>query len=82
MKRWVFSWVLKEGSEFEFRMVKGREFQGVGAAMAKALSPKVRNFDFIVGVRRLASEERSRRVGEWRWRRSVRYDGARLLRAL
>ena len=63
-------------------MVRGREFQRVGAAMAKALSPMVRYLAVVVGVRRLASAERSRRVGEWRWRRWVRYGGVRLFRAL
>ena len=63
-------------------MTRGREFQRVGAAMAKALSPRVRYLVLVMGVRRLASAERRRRVGEWRWRRSVRYEGARLCRAL
>ena len=64
------------------RMANGREFQRVGAAMAKALSPTVRYLVVVMGVRRLASEERSPRVGEWRWRRSVRYGGARFVESL
>ncbi len=72
LKRWVLRVDLNDDSESEFRMARGREFQRVGAAMAKALSPKVRSLDLVMGVRRLASVERSRRVGEWRQRRSVR----------
>ena len=82
LKRWDLSWVLNDGRESEFRMVSGREFQRVGAATAKALSPRVRYLALVMGVRRLWSAERSRRVGEWRRRRSVRYEGARLCRAL
>ena len=63
-------------------MVSGREFQRVGAAMVKALSPRVRYLALVVGVSRLWSAERRRRVGEWRRRRSVRYEGARLCRTL
>ena len=50
-------------------MARGREFQRVGAAMVKALSPRVRYLVFVMEVRRLVSAERRRRVGEWRWRR-------------
>ena len=53
----------------EFRMARGREFQRVGAAMAKALSPRVRYLVLVMEVRRLVSAERRRRVGEWQWRR-------------
>ena len=59
-------------------MARGREFQRVGAAMVKALSPRVWYLVLVTGVRRLASAERRRRVGEWRWRRSVMYEGAKL----
>ena len=63
-------------------MARGRELQRVGAAMAKALSPRVRYSVLVMEVRRLASAERRRRVGEWRWRRSVMYEGAKLFSAL
>ena len=63
-------------------MARGREFQRVGAAMAKALSPRVRYLVLVMEVRMLASAERRRRVGEWRWRRSVMYEGAKLFSAL
>ena len=43
-------------------MARGREFQRVGAAMAKALSPRVRYLVLVMEVRRLASAERRRRV--------------------
>ena len=42
-------------------MARGREFQRVGAAMAKALSPRVH----LVLVIRFASAEHRRRVGVW-----------------
>jgi len=45
-------------------MFMGREFQRVGAAMAKALPPVVRCFDLVMGVRRLVSDDLSWRVGE------------------
>ena len=60
INRWVLSWHLNEGSESEFRMAGGREFQRVGAAMAKALSPRVQYFVLAMGVRRFASVERRR----------------------
>ena len=63
-------------------MARGRELQMVGAAMAKALPPRVRYLVLVMGVRRLASAERRRRVGEWRWRRSVMYEGPKLFSAL
>ena len=63
-------------------MARGREFQRVGAAMAKALSPRVRYLVLVMEERRLASAERRWRVGEWRWRRSVMYEGAKLFSAL
>ena len=63
-------------------MARGREFQRVGLAMAKALSPRVWYLVLVMAVRRFESVERRRRVGVWRWRRSVRYEGARLFRAL
>ena len=63
-------------------MARRREFQRVGAAMAKALPPRVRYLVLVMGVRRLASAERRRRVGEWRWRRPVMYEGAKLLSTL
>ena len=49
------SWLLNE-FESEFRMFGGREFQRVGAAMAKALSPRVRCFEL---VRRLVLDDLS-----------------------
>ena len=58
------------------------EFQRVGAAMAKALSPRLRYLVLVMEVRRLASAELRRRVGEWPWRRSVMYEGAKLFCAL
>lgn len=69
-------------SESEFLMWMGSEFQRVGAAMAKAWSPKVRCFDLVMGLRRFKSAERRRREGLWCCKRSVRYGGAKLLRAL
>ena len=63
-------------------MAGGREFQRVGAAMVKALSPRVRYLVLVMEVRRLASAEHRRRVEEWRWRRSVMYEGANLFGAL
>lgn len=36
----------------------------------------------VLGVRRLESADRRRQAGEWRWKRSVRKGGARLLRDL
>ena len=63
-------------------MARRREFQRVGAAMAKALSPRVRYLVLVMEVRRLASAERRRRVGEWRWRRSVMYKGVKFVSAL
>ena len=62
-------------------MARGREFQRVGAAMAKALSPRVRYSVLVMEVRRLASAERRRRVGDW-WRRSDMYEGAKFFSAL
>ena len=56
-------------------MARGREFQRVGAVMAKALSPRVRYLVLVMEERRLASVEHRRQVGEWRWRRSVMYEG-------
>ena len=38
-------------------MFGGREFQRVGAAMAKALSPRVRCFELVMGVRRLVLDD-------------------------
>ena len=38
LNRWVFSAVLKEGRERVCLRLWGREFQGEGAAMEKALS--------------------------------------------
>ena len=60
LKRWVLRWLLKDGSESEFRMARGMEFQRVGAAMAKALSPMVRYLVLMMGVRVLVSVERVR----------------------
>ena len=58
------SWLLNEFIESEFRMFGGREFQMVEAAMAKALSPRVRCFELVVGVRRLVLDYLSWRMGE------------------
>ena len=38
-------------------MARGREFQRVGAVMAKALFPRVRYLVLVMGVRTLASAE-------------------------
>ena len=51
---------MKDGSESELRMARGMEFQRVGAAMAKALSPMVRYLVLVMGVRVLASLEHVR----------------------
>ena len=61
--------------------VMGRAFQRAGAAAAKALSPQDRR-SVLMGCRRLASADLRQWVGVWRWRRSEREGGARLLRAL
>ena len=58
------SLLLNEFMESEFRILGGREFQRVGAEMAKALSPRVRCFDLVMGVRRLVLDDLSWRVGE------------------
>ena len=58
------------------------EVQRVGAAMAKARSPVVRYVVLVKGVRVLALAERVRWGGMGRRRRSARYEGARLFRAL
>ena len=50
--------------------------------MAKARSPMVRYVVLVKGVRVLALAERVRWGGMGRWRRSARYEGARLFRAL
>ena len=60
----VLSWLLNELIESEFRMFGGRDFQRVGAAMAKALSTRVRCFELVMGVRRLVLDDLSWRVGE------------------
>ena len=60
------------GRSEQSRMGLGREFQRVGAAMEKALSPQVRSLVLSGGERRLASEERRLREGVWRWSRLVR----------
>ena len=72
--------VLKDESVLALRMSLGRAFQRVGAAAAKALSPQDRR-SVLTGCRRLASADLRQRVGVWRWRRSEREGGARLLRA-
>lgn len=38
-------------------MFGGREFQRIGAAEEKALSPMVRSLVLVMGVKRLASED-------------------------
>ena len=54
MNRWVFSAVLKAGSEGASRMFLGRVFQRVGAATEKALSPQVLSLIFFGTTRRPA----------------------------
>lgn len=63
---------LKVESEEESLMCFGSEFQRVGAAMEKALSPQVRCLVLVGGDRRLASEDLSVREGVCLWRRSDR----------
>ena len=48
----------------ELRTFGGKEFHRVGAAMVKALSPRVRCSDLVMGVRRLVLNDLSWRVGE------------------
>ena len=52
-----------------------------GGGSTKALSPQDWR-SVLTGCRRLASADLRQRVGVWRWRRSEREGGARLLRAL
>ena len=73
---------LKVSRSEQARSGGGREFQRVGAAIEKALSPQVRSLVLQGRDRRLESEERRERDGEWWWSRSVRYEGARLWSAL
>ena len=40
---------MKDGSESELRMARGMEFQRVGAATAKVLSPMVRYLVLVMG---------------------------------
>ena len=54
---------MKDCSESELRMARGMEFQRVGAAMAKALSPMVRYLVLVMGMRVLATVERDDRCG-------------------
>ena len=59
------------------RRASGSAFQSLGAEQLKALSPMV--VRRAGGTdRREAEEERSVRRGEYVWRRSDRYGGARL----
>ena len=60
LKRWVLRLLLKDGSESKLRIARGMEFQRVGAAMAKALSPMVRYLVLVMGMRVLATVERDR----------------------
>ena len=53
-------------------MCLGKEFQRVGAATEKALSPKVRCLVLGGGVRRFSSDEQRLHDGLWRWSMSVR----------
>ena len=62
-------------------MSLGRVFQRAGVVAAKAPSPQDRRL-VLMGCRRLAKADLRQRVGVWRWRRSEREGGARLLRAL
>ena len=63
---------LKESKVGAFRKFEGREFQRVGAATLKALSPKVRRK--VRGTDSSPeSDERKVREGVGRWRRSERY---------
>ena len=68
---------LKVSRSEQARSGGGREFQRVGAAIEKVRSLVLQGRD-----RRLESEERRERDGEWWWSRSVRYEGARLWSAL
>ncbi len=54
---------LKVWSESELWMFGGREFQRVGEAFTKALSPKVQCLVLVIGVRELASDDLRCRVG-------------------
>lgn len=65
MKRGVLRFVLKELSVEQSLMCLGREFQKVGAAMEKALSPHVLSLVRVGGDRRLASADQRSRVGVW-----------------
>ena len=60
LKRWVLRLLLKDGSESKLRIAREMEFQRVGAAMAKALSPMVRYLVLVMGMRVLATVERDR----------------------
>ena len=68
--------VLKMSRVGESRMSLGREFQRVGAAMLKALSPKVLRSVLGVARRPVPVDLSLLRVAGW-WRRSERYWGAR-----
>lgn len=58
--------------ESENLIFLGSEFQSLGAAMAKARSPTVRRLELVMGLRRLAVEERRLREGLCGCKRSVR----------
>uniref|UniRef100_A0A3B4AYT8 Polycomb group protein RNA binding region domain-containing protein n=1 Tax=Periophthalmus magnuspinnatus TaxID=409849 RepID=A0A3B4AYT8_9GOBI len=68
----VLSSFLKVGRSEQSRRGLGSEFQRVGAAMEKALSPQVRSLVLQGRDRRLELEERRERDGVWRCSRSVR----------
>lgn len=52
------------------------------SSLSLALFPRVRYLVMVMEIRRLASVGHSRQVAVWRLMRSVRYEGARLFRAL
>ena len=72
LNRWVLSDVLNAVREEESLMDWGSEFQRMGAATEKALSPQDLRLVRVGRDRRLAVAERRERVGECLWRRSVR----------
>ena len=72
---------LKDENVLALQMSLGRAFQRAGAAATNVLSPQDRR-SVLTRCRRLASADLRQRVGVWRWRRSEREEGARLLRAL
>ncbi len=71
VKRWVLRDDLKVSKVGALRILEGREFQRIGAATLKALSPKF--FRLVRGMdSRPVSEDRRFRDGVYWWRRSDR----------